>query len=133
MSTIQVQATLSPQELLKATQQLDTAELKELMQQLSALYAQRQMPHLSEKEATLLRKINQGIPLSLWQPYRTLIAKREAESLTPTEHAELIRLSDQIEKLHAERVGYLAELAQLRNIPLSDLMDDLGIHPLNHA
>ncbi|HRQ37091.1 MAG TPA: STAS/SEC14 domain-containing protein [Chloroflexota bacterium] len=133
MTTIQVQATLSPQELLKATQQLDTDELKELIQQLSALYAKRQMPHLSEKEATLLRKINQGIPLALWQPYKIVAAKRDAESLTPAEHAELIRLSDEIERLHAERVKYLVELAQLRNVPLSDLMDDLGIHPLNHA
>ncbi|MCL4267832.1 MAG: STAS/SEC14 domain-containing protein [Anaerolineae bacterium] len=133
MSTIRVQATLSAKELVKATQQLDNSELKELMQQISALYAQRQTPHLSEKEAALLQKINQGIPLSLWQPYKAVVAKREAGSLTPAEHSELIHLSDQIEQLHAERVGCLVELAQLRNVPLSDLMDDLGIHPLNHA
>ena len=133
MNTIQVQATLSQQELFKATQQLDTAELKAFMQQLSALYARRQTPHLSQKEGDLLQKINQGIPPSLWQPYQALIARRDADALTSDEYEELIRLSDQIEEVHAERMGYLVELAQLRQVSLTDLMDALGSYPLNHA
>lgn len=133
MMNIQVQATLSQQELLKATQQLDNADLKSFMQQLSALYAQRQAPHLSEKEGELLQKINQGIPETVWQPYAELVAQRDAGELTTETHHELIRLSDQIEELHAERMGYLVELAQLRQISLENLMDALGIQPLNHA
>lgn len=133
MTTIQVQATLSAQELLKATQQLNNAELKSLMQQLSILYAQRQIPHLSQKEGELLQKINQSIPESLWQPYRILVNRRDAGELTPDENEELIRLSDQIEERHAARIGYLVELAQLRQVSLPDLMDALGIQPLDHA
>jgi iron-sulfur cluster repair protein YtfE (RIC family) len=133
MSTIQVQATLSRRELLKATQQLDIAELKEFMAQLSTVYAQRKTPHLSQKETELLQKINQGISLSVWQPYKNLVARRNEGSLTDAEYEELIHLSDQIERLHAERIGYLVELAQMRNIPLPQLMDELGIQPLNHA
>jgi hypothetical protein len=133
MTTIQVQATLSQQELLKATEQLDNAELKSFMQQLSALYAQRQIPHLSQKEGELLQQINQGIPETLWQPYKELVARRDADELTPEEHQELIVLSDQIETLHAQRMGYLVELAQMRQVSLPDLMDALGIQPLNHA
>jgi len=133
MSTIQVQATLSRRELLKATQQLDIAELKEFMAELSTVYAQRQTPHLSQKETELLQKINQGIPLTIWQPYKKLVAQRDDESLTDAEYEELMRLSDQIELLQAERIGYLVELAQTRNVPLPQLMDDLGIHPLNNV
>lgn len=133
MTTVQVQATLSQQELLKATKQLDNAELKSLMQQLSILYAQRQTPHLSQKEGDLLGKINKGIPEKLWQPYRELILRRDAGELTPQDQQELIHLSDQIEERHAERMGYLVELAQLRQVSLTDLMDALGIQPLNHA
>ncbi len=133
MTTIQVRATLSRQELLKATKQLDNSELKEFMRQLSAMYAQRQTPHLSQKESELLQKINQGIPESLWRPYKELVARRDAGEITPEEYEELIYLSDQIEELHAERIGYLVELAQLQQVSLTDLMDDLGIHPVNHG
>ena len=133
MSIIQVQATLSRQELLKATQQLDIAELKEFMAELSAVYAQKQTPHLTKKETELLQKINQSIPITLWQPYKKLVAQRKEGALTQSEHEELLRLSDQIERLHAERIGYLVELAQLRNVSLTELMDELGIQPLNHA
>lgn len=133
MTTIRVQATLSQQELLKATKQLDNAELKEFMQQLSILYAQRQAPHLSQKESILLQKINQGIPETLWRPYKKLVSRRDHGSLTPEEHEELIRLSDQIEELHAKRMEYLVELAQLRQVSLTDLMDALSIYPTNHA
>ena len=133
MTTIQVQATLSRQELLKATKQLDNAELKEFMQKLSTLYAQRQTPHLSQKESKLLQKINRGIPETLWQPYKKLVARRDNGTLTPEEHEELIRLSDQIEELHAKRMEYLVELAQLRQVSLPDLMDALSIYPINHA
>lgn len=133
MSTIQVQATLSKQELLKATQQLDIAELKEFMAELSTVYAQRQTPHLSQRETELLKKINDGIPLTFWQPYKQLLAKRDAGSLADTEHKELLHFSDEMERLNAERIGYLVELAQLRNVSLTDLMDELGIQPLNHV
>lgn len=133
MSTIQVQATLSRQELLKATQQLDIAELKEFMAELSTVYAQKQTPHLTKKETELLQKINQSIPVTLWQPYKKLVAQRQEGALTESEHKELLRLSEQIERLNAERIGYLVELAQLRNVSLTELMDELGIQPLNHA
>ena len=133
MATIQVQATLSQQELLKATQQLDNAELKSLMQQLATLYAQRQVPHLSQQESELLQKINRGISEDIWRPYRALVVRRDAGQLTEEEQGELIRLSDEIEELHAERIGYLVELAQLRPVSLEDLMDALGIKPLNDA
>jgi len=56
-----------------------------------------------------------------------LIAKRRAETLTPDEHAALIALSDQIEDLNARRVECLAELARLRQLSLSELMQQLGL------
>lgn len=55
------------------------------------------------------------------------MAKRQAEILTPEEHSELLHLTEQIEKLQAQRMEYLAELARLRGTSLTALMKNLGI------
>ncbi|MEP7339688.1 MAG: hypothetical protein ABI977_18260 [Acidobacteriota bacterium] len=78
-------------------------------------------------ESELLQQINQGFPAETWQRYHELIAKRQAEILTPEEHADLICLSDQIEKANAHRIGHLINLAQLRQVSLETVMEQIGI------
>jgi len=85
------------------------------------------MPTRAEVE--LLRKIHEGLGPETWDRYRELVARRRAEKLTPEEHAELIALSDRIEEANARRIGYVAELADLRKTTLPELMDELGIAP----
>lgn len=63
------------------------------------------------------------------QRFDLLTAKRSAETLTSEEYDELLALSDEIELRDAQRVEYLAELAQLRNISLRSLMQQLDIRP----
>jgi hypothetical protein len=57
-----------------------------------------------------------------------LIARRRAEALTPSEHEELLFLTNQAEQLEAERLARLAELARLRHTSLPILMEDLRLH-----
>jgi hypothetical protein len=45
---------------------------------------------------------------------KELVDKRDAEIITSTELQGLIRMSDRLEKLQAERLAALAELATLR-------------------
>jgi hypothetical protein len=78
-------------------------------------------------ESDLLQQINIGFSAETWARYHALIAKRRAETLTPTEHEQLIQLSDRLEKLNVERIQALTHLANLRQQPLSDLMQSLGI------
>ncbi len=85
------------------------------------------MSVLPQDEADLLLKINQGLSQPAQHRYDELIAKRQAETLTPDEYAELLRLSDQTEHMNAERLAALAALAQLRQTTLPHLMRDLGI------
>jgi hypothetical protein len=59
--------------------------------------------------------------------YDELMAKLEAEALTPDEHSQLLGLTEQIEKLQAGRIEYLVELARLRKTSLTALMENLGI------
>ena len=79
------------------------------------------------EETQLLQKINQGLPPAVQQRYDELTAKRRAETLTPEELEELMALIDRIEQADAERVLALTELAQLRNVTVTTLMDQVGI------
>lgn len=90
-------------------------------------------PHLIERESDLLQQINAGLPTETWQRYHELIAKRRAETLTFEEQATLIEISDQIEQLNAKRIKDLVELARLRKISLTTLMQKLGIEPLPYV
>jgi hypothetical protein len=77
----------------------------------------------------LLQRINRGIPADIQRRYSELIARRQADRLTPEEHHELLRLTEQAERLDAERAADLAALAGLRGVPLAELLDDLGLAP----
>ena len=127
MPTIQVEAQLTTDELQRAVQQLNQNELEQFVFKVVNLRAKQQAPSLPKTESDLLRKINQGLPKELQKKYKVLLEKRRAEELTPDEHKELLSLSDQVEKLEAQRVEYLAEMARLRQINLTDLMSSLGI------
>ena len=129
MPTVQVEAQLSFDELLKAVEQLSLPELEQFVLQVIALQARRKAPSLPQDEAKLLLKINQGVPPDIQKRYDELIAKRRAETLTPDEHSELLRLTDQVEETEAKRMEYMAELARLRKTSLTALMKDLGIRP----
>lgn len=133
MSTIQVQTELPFDELLKAVEQLSLPDLEQLMSQVIALQAQHKAPNLSKDETELLLKINQRLPFDFQKRFDELVTKRQTETLTPTEHQELLHLTDQIEKSDAERVKYMADLARLRGVSLTTLMEQLQIRPPVHV
>ena len=75
----------------------------------------------------LLQKINQGVPPDLQKRYNELIAKRQAETLTTVEYEELLHLTQETERLEVRRMEHLGELARLRGISLTALMENLGV------
>jgi hypothetical protein len=127
MATIQIQARLSPRDLIQALDQLSTPDLDGVVRQVLALRAHRVAPGVPRQEAELLLKINQGLAPELHMRYAELIGKRREERLTPQEYQELLALTAQVEGFEAQRVTALAELAQLRQTSLQALMDALHI------
>lgn len=127
MATIQIQARLSPRDLIQALDQLSTPDLDGVVRQMLALRAHRVAPGVSRNEAELLLKINQGLAPELHVRYAELIGKRREEQLTPEEYQELLALTAQVEGFEAQRVAALAELAQVRQTSLQALMDALHI------
>ena len=108
-------------------EQLSPAELELLVPQVIALGAARRAPHLEPEESKLLARVNVGLPADLKSRLAELEEKRDLGSLTEAEAEELLTLSDRVERLHAERLQALADLAKLRGTTLTALMDQLGI------
>jgi hypothetical protein len=131
MPTLHVETQVSPDELLQAVDQLDTADLEQFVTRVLALRARRAAPSAPPEEAALLLQINRGLPTEMRDRLGRLNEKSEDEALTPDEHAELLGLVAQVEALEVERIENLSRLARLRGMSLTALMDELGIRPPN--
>ncbi len=133
MPPIHLEAQVSSDDLLEAADQLGTAELDRFVSQVLALQARRKAPSLPPEQAALLVQINQGLPAELQERLERLDDKRTNETLTPDEHAELLRLVAQVEALEAQRLENLSRLARLRGVSLVVLMGELGIRAPAHG
>jgi len=78
-------------------------------------------------EERLCSKIIQWIPPHQHNTYRSLVKKRTAGDITPSEYEELLLLTDVVETAHAVRMHHLIQLAELRHVPLEDLLKAFGI------
>lgn len=121
------------EQLLKAVAQLPDEEIGRFTEQVIALRARRVAPVLSAAEGALLQRVNRAFPDDDLRRYDELVAKRRAETLTPAEHDELLRLSNRYEAHDASRLAALSELAQLRRVSLAKLLTSLDIMPLSDA
>ncbi len=89
---------------------------------------------MSPLETALLLQVNEAVPATARQRFNELVAKRQAEAITPAELDELKMITtDEIERHDAQRLAALDALARLRRMPLTDLMDSLGIPPPTYA
>jgi hypothetical protein len=80
-------------------------------------------------ELELLQKINQALPEELQQQYNDLSAKMRSQTITPEEHQDLLKLIDIVEQSDGDRLQNLIQLSLLRNISLTELMEQLQIYP----
>ena len=127
MAIVKVETELTTDNLLKAVGQLNKHEIEQFVSQVINLRAQRLVHRLSQAEANFIVKINQGLPAEVQEKYDELIDKRQDEELSSEEYSELLRLTDQIEKMEAQRMLYLSELALYRKVSLTELMENMGI------
>jgi len=133
MPVIQSEMNLSFDQLVNVVGQLSGPELEKLFSQVTCVRPLYEERRLSHRESELLTRINEGVPGALQQRYDELIAKRDERTLTDEEYSELLTLTDQVELSDARRIGYLTELARIRNKPLILLMNELGIMTPEYA
>lgn len=129
MTITQGQSVIDTQGVLSGASQMPLNELEHIVRELNALITRRKEADPKYQEKKLLHKINQTVlPDTQAERYALLIQKLEPDTMTETEHTEFMDLVAKEEALRNERVKYLIELAQLRNIPLLKLMDNLGLN-----
>lgn len=131
-STIHVEAQVSPEELLKAVEQLGPPDLDQLLARVLAARAHRKAPSIAADDGALLRAIGEGVPSEVRGRRDELNQRRRASVLTPEEHEELCRLGDRVEAIEARRAESLVRLAEMRGVTLPVLLDALGIQTLEY-
>ena len=134
MTTLEIQTQLSFESLLNSLQQLEASELDRLAKETSLIRARKRAPNLTLAETQLLEKIQSSqIPIDVRERCAALTAKQENKPLLASEKQELVGLIDQMEMINAQRMGHLLSLANLRQISLDEVMDQLEIKPLSYG
>jgi Rad3-related DNA helicase len=114
--------------LYHEAERLDNRSLDAFIAQILSMQVRRQMSDVQAKEAELLKKINQSLPIDKIERFRFLNEKRQETVISTSEQAELIDLLEKIEKSNVNRLKYLTTLSRLRGVSVRDLMQQLGIH-----
>ena len=127
MPTINIQADISVDGLVKAVEQLSETDLQQFTSQVLALKAKRTAASVTQDEAELLLRINSRLPDDVQRRYDELMAQRDAAALDAEALAELLRLTKHVEAFDVARVEALTQLAARRGITLSALMRQLEI------
>ena len=131
---MQIQPEIDTRSLLQSMAQMPVTELENFISEVNALIKRKKTQDKGYRERVLLEKINQTIlDKKKMNRHNILVEKLEADTLTETEHAEFMLIANHEEKLRNRRVKYLIELAQLRAVSLPQLMDTLGLMPINHG
>ena len=134
MEKIQMPVENTTSSLLGGFSDMSLKELEYFIRELNALAIKKRLLDKGKQDKVLLRKINQAVLSEpLMERYISLQEKMEVDNLSDTEYQELLSLVDKEEKIRNKRFQYLLELSQLRNIPLTALMNNLGLNILSHA
>jgi hypothetical protein len=113
--------------LFQEAERLDNRSLDAFINNILSLRVQRKTSDKQKEEAILLQKINKSLSIDNIERFRALNEKRLDNNISEQEHLELGVLIEKIEKLNVTRLKYLISLAQLRNITVRELMNQLGI------
>ncbi len=122
-------AQLSFSDLVENAVNLDIQDYEKFLQTVNTRRAQRRPNVLSKEESDLLKQIYQTFSRAKNERLKLLNEKIWDETLTETEHLELLQLIEEQEKWASERMNNLVKLAALRNTDYATLIKQLGISP----
>ena len=129
MASIKTTSENSFTSLLQKVEQLEISDLEKFVENVLKIRARKIAPSLSKKESALLKKINKPLPKKTQARFEVLNNKRQLETLTKLEQVKLIEITKKFEALNVTRLKALADLSKIRQLPVRDLMKQLGIIP----
>lgn len=119
--------------LFQEVERLDNRSLDTFIDNILSLRLQRKTSDKQKEEADLLQKINKSLSIKEIDRFNALREKQYEDDITEQEYAELLVLVNKIEKLNVKRLKYLISLAQLRNVTVREVMNQLGLsNPINY-
>jgi hypothetical protein len=125
---------IDSQSLLRDADRMPVNELERFLKDVNALLRRKRTQDKDLRERQLLHKItNAVLDTAQRERYYALVEKLELGTMTDAEHTEFDLLGNKEEKQRNLRVKYMIELAQLRAVSLSEIMESLGLKPLAHA
>jgi hypothetical protein len=125
---------MDSQSLLRNIDRMPITEIEHFLKDINALLRRKKTQDKALRERQLLHKINLSVlDDTKVNRYHVLVEKLELSSMTDAEHIEFDILANQEEKLRNQRVKYMIELAQLRAVSLSQVMESLGLIPIAHV
>ena len=134
MENVQIQSNKNLQSLIGGFSEMPLPDLEYFINGLNALVIRKRVTDSNKRNKFLLQKINQTVlPEPVVERYTLLQDKMELENLSETEYQELLSLVAQEEKIRNKRFQYLLELAQLKDISLIQLMNQLGLNMPQNA
>jgi hypothetical protein len=113
--------------LIISAEQLKLSQLEDLISRLKELRQKRLINRLPSDETELIERLNNWLPADSQEQLSALIARRDANTLNSKQQQELTVLLEKAKEAHNKRVEVLTELAGLRGISLTALMNDLGV------
>lgn len=134
MSKAQARHPFDTQTVLEQAANMDIQELEDFVQELNRMIFQKKSVDNAYRQRELVRLINQTVlPREKRAMHLRLVKKMESDTLTESEHRKFIQLTEEEETLRNERPKMLIELAYLKDIPLNQLMQDMGLQPVGRG
>jgi hypothetical protein len=127
MPTAVAKPKATPAQVLEEMAQLTARQLDTVMEGAAVLRLEKRKLVLPTRDSELLRIINRGLSLEKGAKLKELQQKLREETITSREHAQLLRLTEELERLGAERLKALIELAALRKTTVPKLMKEMGL------
>ncbi len=125
---------IDSQRLLRDADRMPVNELERFLNDINAMLLRKRTQDKALRERQLLHKINNTVlDAAQTERYHVLVEKLELSTMTDAEHAEFDLLGNKEEKLRNQRVKYMIELAQLRAVTLTEVMESLGLKPMAHV
>lgn len=120
--------------MLATAASMNVQELEDFVQQLNRVIFQKKSSDTKYRQLELLRLINEtALNPEKRVLYLELVQKLENDSISERERQHFLELTEEEETLRNERVKLLIELALIRNVPLNQVMEELGLQPVGHG
>ena len=130
MSKVQTQAEVDTKSFIAGLTDLKVSDMEAFARELNGLIYRKKSKDKTRREKELLSLINRTVlEQAKLERYLQLSVKLEVEVISEEERLEFLKLTEEEEKLRNQRVKLLIELSQLRNIPLPQLMEEMGLNP----